>query len=406
MTIGARAQAPRPHAEAPLARRTAIVAFVFFLASTLALAWHGVNLGSLQRTFSLYALGGFSILIFGTSRLLIAGMAGRDMAGGAASALITVVPAAIGAVGLYVARDAPPTVRAALAMLWAAGALAHVVVTILTVRQPPTRPPVTDPTATKASRVPIRMLEAASLLYALGSAILVPLAYAGRVSLASALHVVLVGFVITTIMSTAAHILPRFTRARAPTALLALLVPFALAGPALMGFGLHGRRGLLAAGAVVEGTAFLLFGVVVIVMMARAHRFRWPNLAYAAAPVAIAIGGLLGLSFATTGGHASQLATHGLLNVYGFVGLFVIAASTDIYGPALDAGAKPAKRHALVTLTLTLGGLGVAALGTSIGLEPAARGGMLLYAAGLAWQLLGISASHRRAGRVLARFRT
>lgn len=394
---------PRPQPEAPLARRTAIVSFAFFVAAALALVVVGVDLGTLQRTFPLYALGGFSLLIFGTSRLLIAGMAGRDIVGGTASAVATVVPAAIGAAGLFLAEDAPQGVRVGLAALWGVGALGHFVTILMTVRRPATRPPVLDPTATPRSRVPIRILEAASLLYALASAVLVPLALAGRFTVAGAVHVVLVGFVITTIMGTAAHILPRFTRVRVPVPLLYALVPFALVGPVLMAAGLDRWPGLRAAGAVVEGVAFVVFGYLVVYSLARAQRFRLPNVAYAAAPAAIAAGGLVALVFATTGEYGERLAAHGLLNVYGFVGLFVMAASTDLYGPALAPGAAPAKRHALVGMALTMAGLVVAGTGSWLDAQPVARSGMLAYAAGVLWQLVGIVASHRRAGRVVSR---
>lgn len=404
ITLGPRAP-PAPHAEAPLARRTAIVAFVFLAAASLHLAVEGVTLASLQRTFPLYALGGLATLIFGTSRLLIAGMAGRDAAGGRASAISTATLSAVGAAALYLAQDASLAARVGSSMVWSAGALTHVIVTIVTVNRPPTRPPITDPTLTEASRIPLRILEVGSLLYAAASAVLLPIAYADIVTRASAIHLVLVGFISTTIMSVASHILPRFTRARIPTTVLVALPPFALAGPALMALGLDARPALIPWGGLVEGGAFVIFAAATLTPIVRAHRLaRPPNLAYAAAPILIGAGGLLALLFALRGSFADQLATHGLLAVFGFVGLVVVAASTDLYAPALDAGAAPARRHAILSIVSVTSALALAAVGTWTHTPPLARAGMLLYALAILWQLSGIAASHRRAERVVARF--
>lgn len=404
--VAARAGPPRPHAEAPFARRTAIVAFLFFLAASASLVIDGVNLHTLQRAFPLYALGGFGTLIFGTMRLLVAGMAGRDVVGGRASALATTLMSAVGAAGVYWAQDGAAAAALPWAVIWAAAAATHVVVTALTLRRTATRAPVTDPTATRRAWIPIRLLEVGALVYAAASALVVPLAYAGLASRASAVHVVLVGFVATTIMAVATQILPRFTRARIPTPMLALLVPFALLGPALMTLGLDRHRAWLPAGALVEGGAFAIFAAAMLSTLVRAHRkVRVPNAAYAAAPLFVGIGGLLALDFALNGARGQLLATHGLLNVFGFVGLVVIGASLDLYAPALEAGAAPAKRHGIVAIALTTSGLLLAAAGTWIQTDALARAGMLLYTLAIGWQLLGLASTHRRAGRVLTRWR-
>lgn len=394
--------APRPHLEAPLARRTALVAISFFLASAIHLAVFGLDVAQLQRAFPLYALGGFSILIFGTSRLLIAGMAGRDILGGARTSLATVALASVGAVALYATRD---RLAIAAASLWSLAALLHAAVILASARRAPSRTPIADPTATTGSRAPIRILEAGSLAYAVASAVALPLASAGLLSRASAIHLVLVGFVIVTIMSVVPHILPRFTRVRTPVALLWLVAPLALAGPALMALGLDRWRALLPVGAVVEGLAFATFGAMVVSMLARSPLRRASQLGYAAAPLAIAVGGLIALAFAVRGALAGQLATHGLLNVYGFVGLVVVAASTDLYGPALGPGAKPAKRHAALAVGALLAALAITAVGAWLDLRDVARVGMLVYAAAIAWQLVGLASSHWRAERVVSRLR-
>lgn len=409
MTTGVRvtlggAKPPRSHGEAAHARRTAIVAFAFFLAAALHLAVEGVGIASLQQAFPLYALGGFGILIFGTARLLLAGMAGRDVAGGARSALVVVGLAAVGAAGLYLAADARRALAVAAALAWGIAALGHVIVMLVTARRRAVRPAVVDENAAPGTRPPVRALEAGSLAYAAASALALPLAFAGALSVAAALHVVLVGFVIVTIMAVALHILPRFTHARVPAPLAWALAPLALAGPALMAAGLGGWRAALAPGAAVEGLAFALFGVIVASLFARSRRLRPHHAAYLGAPIAVGVGGLLALAFAWRGAFAGQLAVHGLLNVFGFAGLMVFAASTDLYAPALEAGAAPAKRHAAVAALSALAGLVVAAAGAWMGRDLWARAGMAAYAAAVAWQLAGIVAAHRRAGRVVARF--
>lgn len=405
VSVGPPAGRPRPLGEAPLARRAAILALAFFFAAAATLAWRGTSMTEILRAFPLFALGGFSILIFGTSRLLISGMAGRDVVGGGATAALASATAAAGAVGLFFASSTRVG-SVAFALLWAIGALTHVVVIGLTLRGRSARPPVTDARLPPAPRWPLRALEGASLAYAAASAIVVPLAYAGRLPLASAAHVVLVGFVVTTIMGVASHILPRFTGAPMPRVMLSLLAPIAVASPAAMSLGLAGRRALLPIGALGEALAVALFGASVVVVLAQTRRFRPQDVAYATAPFAIGIGGGLALAFATSGLLGSQLATHAILNVFGFVGLFVLAASTDLYGPALQPGAAPAKRHAGAVLALTMLGLAVAAVGTALPLDLLARAGMAIYAVAILWQLAGVVATHRRAGRVVGRFRS
>lgn len=403
VTIGPRPVAPRPHAEAPLARRTAIVALAFLAASALHVAWRGVDLAQLHRAFPLYALGGFGILIFGTTRLLIAGMAGRDVAGGAATSLVTTTLAALGALLAYVV---PPGRLAALAVLpWSLAALAHVATIMATVRRAPSRPAILDPRADPRIHPALRALEAASLGYAALSAVLLPLAAMGRVAPSTAIHVTLVGFVIVTIMGTAAHVLPRFTQGRIPPVLLFALTPFAIAGPLLTALGAGEARGLLRAGAVVEGVAFVLFGVIVARLLFALRTRRPHHFAYLAAPLAIGVGGVLALAYAWSPPLARLLATHGLLNVYGFAGLVVIGASTDLYGPAMRPGAAPAKAHSALAAALTLFGLVVAGTSAALSAPDAARAGMALYAGGVAWQLAGLIATHRRAQRVVSRLR-
>jgi len=378
------------------------VALLFFLAATVDLAWEGVSTVSLQRAFPLYALGGFSILIFGTSRLLIAGMAGRDIAGGSASSASVVILAAVGSIGAFFAPPDFPEWRLVFALAWSLAAVGHTLVTVLTVRRPPVRPPIQSE-AGPAQRFTIRILEAVSLLYALAAAVMLPLAAVGSISLASSVHVVLVGFVVVTIMSVASHILPRFTRAQPSAWAMVPLGPLALVGPGLMAAGLDRWRGLLPLGALLEGLAFLIFGIAVVHMLVRANRVRLTLLPYALAPVLIGIGGSLALVFALWSQAGDQLATHGFLNTFGFVGLMVLGASTDLYAPAMTTGSASARRHLAVVLTLALSGLLIGGLALATHHETAARAGVAVFALGIAWQLVGVIASHKRADRVVSR---
>jgi len=396
---------PRPHGEAARARRTAIVAFAFFLAAAVFLAWQGIDLASLRRAFPLYALGGFGVLIFGTMRLLIAGMAGREMVGGAASSGFTVGAAAIGAIGVFALARFESELAFWPSLLWSAAAISHAVVTVWTMRRPPSRRVILDEAAPWATRAPLDALALGGVVYALISATLVPASYLGHVRSAAAIHVVLVGFVIVTIMAVALHILPRFTAVAIPRTATWLLAPPALVGPMWVAMGLDHHANWLLTGAWVEGAAFVVFGATVAWSLVRSRRLRWHHLGYAGAPLAIGIGGVIALAFVSDGRWAAQLALHGLLNVFGFVGLFVFAASTDLFAPALRPGAAPAKQHARLAAAAALTGLIVAAIGAGRGDASLARAGMGAYALAVAWQLAGIVSAHRRAGRVLTRLR-
>jgi hypothetical protein len=392
----------RPLSEPQRARPTAIVALAFLAASALDLAVEGVSLPALRHAFPFYALGGFGLLIFGTSRLLVAGMAGRDVAGGRASSVLVAWLAAVGAAGPFLA----PRLAWPLACAWSLAALAHAVVTVETAARPPSRRPLDAPAAVggASARIGHAALDAGSVAYAFASAIAVPLAFAGRVPLPSAIHLVLLGFVVVTVMGVAARILPRFTRTTLNGAVLLTLAPFALAGPALMTLGLAGRTDLLEAGGAIEAVAFALFAARVVPLLARGGRARLRDAPYALALLAVALGGSLGLAAAwRVRGASAWLAVHGALNAYGFVGLFVLGASAALYAPAFRAGARAARAQERSVLAAALGGLIAAAAGAAAGNDALARLGMLALSLALLAQLAGLAATHRRAARALRR---
>lgn len=389
---------PRPLGEPRTARFHLLTAMAFFAAGAAFLAWRGVDAASLQASVALLGMGGFAVLILGTMRLLIAGMAGRDVVGAGGPALGLLALAAAGALGAFV-------VGAWWAALpWSLAMAGHAVVVLLTVRRPAVRPVIGSEDADRATRITVYVLEFASLVYALASAVLVPAALAGRIGRAVAIHVLLVGFVVTTIFTVGTRILPRFANTRLPAWPARLLVPCGVAGPALVAYGLAGAPRALLAGALLEGAAFACFVVAAATMLARASRMRPTFLPYAGALLAVALGGSLALEFALGRITPETLAAHALLNTLGFVGLVVLGASTDLYAPALAAGREPARWHARVVFGFVLAGLAVGAAGAFVAQPLAARAGLALYALGLVVHLAGAVASHRRADRVLTRF--
>lgn len=386
-----------------------VVALAFFLAGVVHLAWVGATPASLQRASMLVALGGFVPLIFGTSRLLLAGMAGRAIAGPKPLGFVVLALACMGALAAFAAPSLPRRVAIAGSVLWGIATLAHVVTMVATVKRHPIRPPVKAPEEHRWVRRLRRPVGLASLAYAAVAAVLVPLSFTGRVAPAAALHVLLVGFVTTTVVAVGLRIVPLFTRRAVPVALLAPLVTAAVVGPALVARGLGGGggggRGALLAGLVAQGIALALFVVIVAWLLVRARKTRVTFVGYGAGCVAIGVGGGIAVGFPLGGASVALYSVHGVLNLLGFVGMFVLAASTDLYAPSLKTGARPALLHARLVLTLAIVGVAGAAVAILAGRQDAARLALAVYAAAVALQLAGAFSAHRRAGRILTRLR-
>lgn len=391
---------PAPLDEPRVARLHLVVAFACVLAGVALLLREGVGALSLQRAFAPFAMGGATVLIVGTTRLLLSGMAGRRIAGPRALAYAILAATPLAAIGTLV-----PAIALGCGVAWAAAVLAHATILVLTIRRAPERPPVAPLADEPKVRALLRPLVAGAIAYAALSAWLLPASYAGRAPRAAAVHSLLVGFVATTIMAVALQILPRFTGRGVPRLLLAPLAALGALGPGLVLFGLaRGAPTWTRAGALVEGAAALLFTIAVARMIARRTRARPSFVGYAAGVVAILTAGALAYAYLWGYGAGDRVSAHGALNLLGFVGLFMLAASLDLYAPAFAAGRAPAIAHAWTVLGLAIAGAALASVGAYLGADPLTKLGLVAYGAAAIVHLVATILTHRRAGKVLTRF--
>lgn len=386
--------------EAAGARTHLALAMGLFLLGVAALAQAPTPTG-LLRAAPLVALGAFPVLIAGTSRMLLSGLARRTVAGPARLALLPAALMALGAVGAWT-LPAQGLASLLAAVVWAAGVASYVVVVTLTARS---RRPVPRDGPERWTMAAV--LHAAAAAYALVAALAVPLAAAGLVAWPVAFHVVLPGFVVCTLVGVALQVLPRFTGGTWPR-WTSWAVAAAVPAPALLAAGLTASRPLFLAGAALEATALGGFAVATLVLLGRRTRRRPADLAYAGAVLAVLGGVGLGLGFALDPLLQRYVPVHATLNLLGFVGLFVLGASQDLYAPALRPGRDAARRHALVVTGLAAAGLALAAAGLTLGAAestglsvPVARLGFISYLAALGVHLAGaIAAQQRTPGRL------
>jgi hypothetical protein len=388
--------------EACPARLHLALALGLFVLGALALAADPTIRG-VSRTVPLLALGVFPVLVAGTTRMLLSGLGRREVAGPPSLALI---PASLMAAGALVVWLAPATGGASGpgpagaarggALLWSAGMLAHAAIGLGTLRRPRRDAAPREDAALGAQWDPPEALLTGGLLYGLAATALVPAAAAGVLPWAAAHHAVLAGFVVLTILGVALQVLPRFTGAAWPPWTLRIAAP-ALAAPAFLALGISGNAAMLAAGAMLQAVALGGFALAGLGLLARAPRRRAPDAAYAVACVA-ALGGVgLGLGFVFSPDLRVFAPVHATLQLLGFVGLFALAASQDLYAPALRPGGAAFRVHTFAVTGLAAAGIGLAAAGLALGAPGLARAGFLAYAAALGLHLAGALAARRRA---------
>ncbi|MHB8587163.1 MAG: hypothetical protein ACYDDF_15155 [Thermoplasmatota archaeon] len=391
---------PPPLDEPARARVHLIVALGIFLGGTIVVAADHGAFGSLLFAIPLLGMGAFSILIFGTTRLLLAGMAGRDV-GGPRLASWAILAAAIGgALGASAAAKLPLAWVEPLVALWGVAFVAHFAIVLSTVRAERIRPAI-QPKPDPVVLVLATVLQTVALLYGIAAAYFLMTSYAQGGASPLAFHLLLVGFVLTTILGVALQILPRFTGVPAKRIPVALVTFGAAPGPAILAIGfssLGGARWLLA-GAAFEGFGVACFIVVAFAFLLRARRWRPSFVAYGVALVAIAVGGTLATVYAAGDASGSVVPLHATLNLFGFVGFFILGASIDLYAPAFSPGARAQTVHAGIVLGFAIVGLvlavsGLAAFGTTV-----ATVGFTLYAVALAVHLGGAIQSHIRIQR-------
>lgn len=161
----------------------------------------------------------------------------------------------------------------------------------------------------------------------------------------------------------------RFLVPHPPRALVALVLPTGIVGPALVAAGLYDQR-LLAVGAVLEGLAVAGFALAYGVLYARSGRDRV---------------GLTAVGVAVVGRLVAVIELHYRFALAGFLGLTVVGAAIQLYPPTVGEWPGSADRTALVAVALIAGGLVVQLLGLVVATaatvgELAVLGGTILYA--------------------------
>ncbi len=383
--------APR-HDPARLGRTSLVIALAYLAVGSLLLAHRGPTLATLQTVGLLLALGAFSPLIFGTARMLLAGLARRPLAGTPTQATAILAALTLGAAAPLLPPGGP---AAALASLWALGMAGHVLLTLRTVRAPRRDTASRNPEDVRRDRL-VGPLHGAALLHGALGAVLLPFALLGTVATAPVLHLILLGFVTLTVFGVAAHILPRFTDAHYPYPALLVGAPTASLGPLLVAAGLLWSTQLLVLGAALAATGLLSLALGALVLLARAERRRSTLLAYGAGAASIVTGALLGSLLASGYAWPRILPLHATLNLLGFVGLFVLGASADLYAPSILRGRDPLLWHTRTVLAAAIAGLLVAATAIVLNLPQLARGGYVLYAGAVTLHLAGAIMTHVR----------
>lgn len=380
--------------ELPRAQAHLCASMILILASLILLLLAGVTYASILQAAFLVGLGAFPILIMGTSRLILSGVTGRNIAGPAWLPHAAAALVAVGAIAM-----SAPTVpfRGMFAFSWTLGILAHAGTVLRTVRPVKQREP--RPVTTGALRVAShRILDISSIVYASIAALLLPFAITGALPIIAILHLALPGFVILTILAVGTRIFPRFTGKALPGGiLLTIALPSSLA-PALLAANLSAGTPSLLVGASLEAAALFVFAIALLWMLATSKRKRPSFLAYSGAALSLLSGVTLGLLFAIAPSYRAQAPLHGFLNMFGFVGLIAIGTSIDIYGPTLVRGIKSYHRQNAAVLALTM--IGVALVPVGVFTSPIiALAGLASYASGLLLHLLASIATLRRSLR-------
>ena len=201
-----------------------------------------------------------------------------------------------------------------------------------------------------------------------------------------ATHLLAAGTAALLVFAVGFRLLPRFLVAHPPRGLVAVVLPAAAVGPALIAAGLPAGP-LFRLGAALEAVAVVGFAAAYGWLFARSDRRRvgfYPvGLGLLAGVVAV----LLGLHMALAGPSAAATAAHARLNLLGFLGLTVVGVTFQFYPPAAGRFPGANDRTTLAIVGLLAGGLAVEVagwLGGRPGLVAAGRAAALLGAVGYA----------------------
>lgn len=390
----------RTRSEAAAARVHLIVSLALLSAGTVHLAVTGLSRASLLDALPLIATGGFVTLIVGTTRMLLDGPADRNVAGARRLRWVVLGLLTAGSIGLYLGADPPDAISAVAGTVWGVGLVIHVGIVLVTVRRPRrgASPSGADPGLQRW----LGGLDAVALMYAIAAAALVPLAWAGTIPQATAVHVLLLGFVTLTIVGVVGHVLPRFTQVALPKRVfLPALGPLAV-GPALVAVAIAWVPKLLFVGAAVEAAGLVPIGVAVLWMLVGAERWRAPLASVAVGTSFLLVGVGLGVLFAVDPASRWLVPLHGAINVLGFVGLFVLGFGVELYAPSIVPGPDRFKLQARVGTVCAIAGLGLMIVSFPLQVEVLVRIGLGLFASSCALHLAGSVTTYLRTARPIS----
>lgn len=325
------------------------VALGLLTLGSLQLAVQGVSFATVLHAAVPIGLGSFVVLIVGTSRMLLSGTIGLDVAG----STVWWVPLGlltVGTLGLWPVVPWDSTWRAVAGIAWGLGLAIHLSFVAVTLVRGSSH-------ASLEQGAPVKVAGVGATLYGSASAAAVPLAAGGWLAWFPALHLVLAGFIVLTIVAVVLEVLPRFTGQRVPRWLSWPTVVSAVAGPVLLAWGLTGAEPVLHVGAAVELVGLGLLASALLYMIGTSELDRASFLLYGMGALAVLGGALIGSAVAWGVLPSSWIPIHGTINLLGFVGFVVLGATIDLYAPALRPGAASHHRHNRVLIALALFGL-------------------------------------------------
>lgn len=354
---------------------------LLLLAGVLHLAVEGIDYGTVLAAAPLVA-GAFLVLIVGTSRMLLSVWANVELRLHGQLAYLPGLLVGSGSVAAYLALAGPwPGTRPGV-VFFSAGLLAHLglVATALWARRG----------SSPMGGGPVRVLVLAAMGYAVASAVALPAAALGSLGWLPALHLLLPGFIVVTILAVLLESLPRFGGIKLPPWIAWTMGLAGALGPGLVAAGLSRHGSLLAMGAVLEFTALALAGLGLLIMVLRARPWRDTHPLYGLAGISALAAASLGAGMATGHLPAAWAPLHGMVALFGFVGAIVFASSLDLYEPALARGPGALKAQAIAVTVLAGAGLGLLVLGSLT----VARGNaaMVLYVGAVLFHLVGATA--------------
>ncbi|MBI5355051.1 MAG: hypothetical protein HZB68_01200 [Candidatus Aenigmarchaeota archaeon] len=313
--------------EVKIARYHMAASMLLLFASSLWLLWKGVSVVSLYRVIPLVAMGSFTLLIMGTQRMLLNGIAKIKVAGTENVAALSGSLCFSGSLGAFIFWD----FRFLFSLLWSLAMIIHISTVGLSLLEK-------DPNELRKDRnfgdfAAIGILHIAAPIYGLVSAIIFPIAYSGAFPVPAAHHILLQGFISGTIAGVSMTILPRFTEVNVPRNILQPIAALLSIGPAFVAAGFFGNTASFALGALMEAAGLIALGLSALYMIATS-RYRKPSFySYAFSAISVITGAFIGFLF--TVGYTNLVPAHGFLNLYGFVAMMMFGAVIDMYSPAI-----------------------------------------------------------------------